>query len=58
MPMTLSDAGAADTVAFFSTASVTGTNPSPNKRGLHCLSVLLTDRMELHDATTLSDRTH
>jgi hypothetical protein len=27
----------------FSIASVTGTNLSPNKRGLHCLSMLLTD---------------
>jgi hypothetical protein len=45
----------------FSIASVTGTYPSPNKRGLHCLSVLITDRMDrwaLRDATTLSDRTH
>jgi hypothetical protein len=29
-----------------SNASITGTNPSPNKRGLHCLSVSLTDRMD------------
>jgi hypothetical protein len=28
-------------------ASITGTNPSPNKRGLHCLSVSLTDRMDV-----------
>jgi hypothetical protein len=29
----------------FSIASVTGTNPSPNNRALHCLSVSLTDLM-------------
>jgi hypothetical protein len=36
----------ATSVLFFSNASITGTNPSPNKRGLHCLSVSLTDRMD------------
>jgi hypothetical protein len=36
----------ATSVPFFSNASITGTNPSPNKRGLHCLSVPLTDRMD------------
>jgi hypothetical protein len=44
-----------------SNASITGTTPSPNKRGLHFLSVLLTHSLTgwtLHDATTLSDRTH
>jgi hypothetical protein len=36
----------ATSVPFFSNASITGTNPSPNKRELHCLSVSLTDRMD------------
>jgi hypothetical protein len=45
---------------FFSNASITATvkKPSPNKRGLHCLSVSLTRSLTgwtLHDATTLSD---
>jgi hypothetical protein len=35
----------ATSVPFFSNASITGTNPSPNKR-LHWLSVSLTDRMD------------
>jgi hypothetical protein len=35
-----------------SIASVTGTNPSPNKRGLHCLSVLLTDTDRMDAAST------
>jgi hypothetical protein len=46
-PMTSSHADMqATSVPFFSNASITGTNPSPNKRGLHCLSVSLTDRMD------------
>jgi hypothetical protein len=41
------------------TDGITGTNPSPSKRGLHCLSVSLTDRMDAaQNATTPSDRTH
>jgi hypothetical protein len=35
---------------IFLLKSVTRTNPSPNKRGLHCLSVLLTDPSDQMDA--------
>jgi hypothetical protein len=41
----------ATSAPFFSNASITGTNPSLNKRRLHCLSVSLTDRIH-----QLSDR--
>jgi hypothetical protein len=44
--MTSSDAGSLCTILFPMHARITGTTPSPNKRGLHCLSVLLTDRMD------------
>jgi hypothetical protein len=60
-PMTSSDAGSFRSILFQCQHHTDHRDdPSPNKRGLHCLSVLLTDRMDaasVHDATNLSDRT-